>query len=380
MSEIEELGFDINTQKRAKEYGLHKRKLSLVISTISFIAIIMILEFGITTALKAYVLQYTSDEWMVIALFMLIAYLAIWMIMLPLSFYEGFILEHRYDLSTQTMKSWVSDQLKGFALSLVLILGVIEVIYYLLREFPDVWWVIASVFMTVFSIIMAYVAPVLLMPIFFKFEPIEDDELRRRLLNLTEKADVNAVDVFRMKAGVKTKRAVGALAGIGNTRRVILSDTLLENYSSDEIEGVIGHEIGHHVYKHIGKRIVEGAMFMFLGLFLTGQLLIRTIGYFGFTEISDIAALPLFGLILGLFFMVLSPIENTISRRAEGHADQYELDLVKKPDAFISSMIKLCDQNLRDADPHPLIEFLFYDHPSGVKRVKRAIRFKGDTP
>ena len=308
--------------------------------------------------------------------FLRIRYIVIWAIMLPLSYYEGFFLEHKYDVSTQTLKSWISDQLKGFFLSLVLILVVIEVIYYLLRELPDLWWVVAWVFMTVFSIIMAYVAPVILMPIFFKYEPLSDEDLRERLLGLAKKANVNAVGVFKMKAGVKTKRAVGALAGLGNTRRIILSDTLLDNYTADEIEGVIGHEIGHHFYKHIGKMIVQGSIVMFIGLFIANQLLQRTIGYFGFTEISDIAALPLFGLILIVFFMILIPIENTISRKAEGQADQYELDLVQKPDAFISSMTKLCDQNLRNADPHPIIEFLFYDHPSGKKRVERAIGFK----
>ena len=376
MSDIEKFGFDKETQKRAKEYDRHKLKISLTVSTLSFLAIILILVTGISTALKDFVAQYTSVEWIIIALFLLIGYVCIWLIMLPLNYYEGFLLEHRHGVSTQTKISWISDQLKEFFLSFAFIFIIIETIYYLLREFPDLWWIIAWVFMTIFSVVMAYIAPVIFMPIFHKYEPILDEDLKKRLLNLANKANVKTVGVFKMNAGVKTKRAVGALAGLSNTRRIILSDTLLENYTYDEIEGVIGHELGHHVYRHIGKMIVEGSIFMFIGLLLAYLLFERLIFSFGFEEISDIAALPLFGLIFGVFFMILMPIENSISRRAEGQADQYELELVKKPDAFISSMTKLCDQNLRDADPHPIIEILFYDHPSGKKRVERAKRFK----
>lgn len=376
MSDIAKLGFDKEVQKRAKEYNWHRLKLSILVFALSFLAIILILKFEISTALKDFITQYTSMEWVIIALFLLIGYSSVWVIMLPLNFYEDFLLEHRYDLSTQTGRSWIFDQLKGLILSMVLILSVVELVYYLLREVSEFWWIILWVFMTIFSIIMAYIAPVLLMPIFYKYEPISDGDLRKRLLGLADKANVKAVGVFKMKVGVKTKRAVGALAGLFRTRRILLSDTLLENYTTDEIEGIIGHELGHHVYKHIGKILIEGSIFMFIGLFLADQLMEGIILYFGFKEISDIAALPLFGLFFAIFFMIISPIENTLSRRAEGQADQYELELVQKPDAFISSMTRLCDQNLRDADPHPLIEFLFYDHPSGKNRVEQAMEFK----
>ena len=376
MSDLSELGFDEATQKKAKEYARRGMQRSIIISSISFLGIILILRFGITTALKEFVTGYVSSECAVIALFMLIGYLAIWAIMLPLSYYEGYVVEHKYDLSTQTKRSWTSDQLKGLILGLVMILGIVEVIYYLLRAFPDIWWVIAWVFMTGLSIVMAYIAPVILMPIFFKYGPIEDEELKNNLTALAEKAGINTIGVFEMKVEEKTKRAVGALAGIGRTRRILLSDTLLKNCTAAEIEGVIGHELGHHVHKDIGKGIVEGAAFMFVGLFFVDSLLKDTMSLFGFTEISDIAALPLFSLILGFFFMMLSPIENTMSRRAERQADLYELKIVNKPDEFISSMTKLCGQNLIDADPHPLIELLTYDHPSGKKRVEEAIDYR----
>jgi STE24 endopeptidase len=179
-----------------------------------------------------------------------------------------------------------------------------------------------------------------------------------------------------MKASVKTKKAIGALAGIGNTRRIILSDTLLNKYTPDEIECVIGHELGHHVYRHLGKLLAMVSVLFFVGLFIVDQVLQRTVTYFGFSGIGDIASLPLLALVLGLFFLIVTPIQNTISRKLEGHADQYELELVNKPDAHISLMVKLYDQNLRHADPHPIIEFIYHSHPSGKKRIERARRYK----
>lgn len=179
-----------------------------------------------------------------------------------------------------------------------------------------------------------------------------------------------------MKAGEKTKKATAALTGIGNTRRMLLSDTFLSNYSNDEIESVMGHEIGHHIYGHIWKfSVIFSGVFLLL-LFITSQILQATFGFFGLERVDSVASLPLLALVFGLFFGILTPLMNTLSRRNEGQCDQYELDLVEKPDAYISAMVKICDQNLRYAYPSPMIEFLFYDHPSGKKRVERALAYK----
>jgi STE24 endopeptidase len=156
----------------------------------------------------------------------------------------------------------------------------------------------------------------------------------------------------------------------------LLSDTFLSNYSNDEIESVMGHEIGHHVYGHIWKFTVMFSGIFLLVLFFTNLILQATFGFFGFERVDSVASFPLLALVLGLLFAVFTPLINTLSRRAEGNCDQYELDLVEKPDAYISSMMKLCDQNLRYAYPSPLIEFMFYDHPSGKKRIERALAYK----
>ena len=179
-----------------------------------------------------------------------------------------------------------------------------------------------------------------------------------------------------MKAGAKTKKATAALTGIGNTRRMLLSDTFLSNYSTDEVESVMGHEIGHHIYGHIWKFALLLSIFLLFVLFITSQIVQPVSAFFNLGHINSVSSLPLLALVFGLLYVGFSPLMNTLSRLAEGHCDQYELDLVQKPDAYISSMVKLCDQNLRYAYPSPFIEFMFYDHPSGKKRVERALAYK----
>jgi STE24 endopeptidase len=179
-----------------------------------------------------------------------------------------------------------------------------------------------------------------------------------------------------MKAEAKTKKATAALTGIGNTRRMLLSDTFLSNYSTDEVESVMGHEIGHHIYGHIWKFALMLSVFFLFVLFIASQIAQPVSAFFNLEHINSVSSLPLLALVFGLLYVGFSPLMNTLSRLAEGHCDQYELDLVQKPDAYISSMVKLCDQNLRYAYPSPFTEFMFYDHPSGKKRVERALVYK----
>lgn len=341
-----------------------------------FTAGFLALRLGLSSSLKDLALSYTPNVWLVTALYFIIGFLCFWAFSLPFDYYKGYLVEHKFNLSTQTPSSWLTDHLKSLILGILLSLIIVQGIYYALRTTPTYWWVAVWAFMSIGILVITYVAPVVIMPLFFKYPPLGDQELIERLTNLAEKAGVKVLGVFEMKAGVKTRKAVGALAGVGNTRRIILSDTLLANYSSDEIEGVIGHELGHHMFHHIGKMTITTSIMMFIAFYISDLVLKTSVNYFGFTGIDDIASLPLLAITFGSLFLAASPIVNTYSRYAEEQADQYELEAVKKPDAFISAMVKLCDQNLRYADPHPLIEYAFYDHPSGKNRVKRALNYK----
>ncbi|MCZ2856856.1 MAG: M48 family metallopeptidase [Candidatus Bathyarchaeota archaeon] len=373
---VEKYSFNKSLQEKAREYQNAKHFVSTLKYALLFWAGFSVLRFGISSSLKEFALSYSLDVWLVTALYLFIGFFCFWAFSLPFDYYAGYVIEHRFDLSTQTVRSWIADNLKGLILGMLLSLIIVQGIYYALRTIPTYWWVVVWVFTSIGILVIAYVAPVVIMPLFFKYPPLKDQQLIERLTNLVKKAGISVVGIFEMKAGVKTKKAVGALAGVGDTRRIILSDTLLANYSSDEIEGVIGHELGHHVFHHIGKMTIVTSVMMLIALYITDPVLRISVDYFDFSGIDDIASLPLLVITFGLLLLVALPIMNTFSRYAEGQADQYELEIIRDPDAFISCMLKLCDQNLRDADPHPLIEFMLYDHPSGKRRVQRALNYK----
>jgi len=261
-------------------------------------------------------------------------------------------------------------------LSAIFILSFVEGIYNFMWLDPTYWWLFLWFVSVFFIALIIYVSPVLIDPLFFKFPRLKNDELLNRLTKLADKAGIKIIGVFEMKAEAKTKKATAALTGIGNTRRMLLSDTFLSNYSNDEIESVMGHEIGHHIYGHIWKLALGLSGFFLFALFITNQIVQPISAFFNLEPINSVSSLPLLALVFGLLYVGFTPLMITLSRRAESQCDQYELDLVQKPDDYISSMIKLCDQNLRYAYPSPFIEFMFYDHPSGKNRVERALTYK----
>jgi STE24 endopeptidase len=173
--------------------------------------------------------------------------------------YYGFQVEHRFQLSNMRLRTWLWDEAKGFAVGVILAAVVVELLYLIIREFTQYWWLIGwGVFLGLF-VVLAQLAPVVLFPIFYKFAPLENEELKARLVRLSEKAGTKVRGVYQWKLSEKSKKANAALTGLGRTRRIILADTLLEGYSPDEIEAVLAHELGHHVHQHILKSIVVQA-------------------------------------------------------------------------------------------------------------------------
>ena len=372
----ESYGFNEETQHKAKSYLYSGLKVSLYKGIVFFVLALLVLGLGLSVALEKFVQSYVSELWLVVFLFTLIGYGIFWLVSLPFDYYKEYVLEHKFELSTETLGVWFRDKVKMSILFAVFIVAFVEGIYNFMWLDPIYWWLFLWVVSVFIIALVMYVSPVLIMPLFFKFPRLENDELLGRLTRLAEKAGIKIIGVFEMKAGAKTKKATAALTGIGNTRRMLLSDTFLSNYSTDEIESVMGHEIGHHIYGHIWKFALLLSIFLLFALFITSQIVQPVSAFFNLGHINSVSSLPLLTLVFGLLYVGFSPLMNTLSRLAEGHCDQYELDLVQKPDAYISSMVKLCDQNLRYAYPSPFIEFMFYDHPSGKKRVERALAYK----
>jgi STE24 endopeptidase len=286
--------------------------------------------------------------------------------------YYGFRLERKFQLSTQKFRSWLWDEAKGFLVGLVLAAIVVELLYFMIRQSPQHWWIITwALFMGLF-ILLAQLAPVALFPIFYKFEPLENEDLKRRLVVLGERAGTRVRGVYRWKLSEKSRKANAALTGLGNTRRIILADTLLDNYAPEEIEAVLAHELGHHVHRHILKSILVQAGTTLLGFWVANFVLHYAVDHHMFEELSDFANLPLLAITAMALSLLLMPALNAYSRFNERQADRYAFESIASVEPFISSMNKLAQQNLAERTPSRWVEILFHSHPAIAKRVAAA--------
>lgn len=289
----------------------------------------------------------------------------------PLDYY-GFRLEHQYHLSNQRLRSWLWDEFKGLLVGLVLATIVVELLYSLIRHVQH-WWLVAWVVFLGLFVLFAQLAPVVLFPIFYKFEPMENEELTRRLVLLSERAGTRVRGVYKWKLSEKSKKANAALTGLGATRRIILADTLLDHYSDDEIEAVLAHELGHHVHRHILKSILMQAGITLLGFWLASEVLRYAVERWNmFETMSDFANLPLLVLVSTVLSFLLMPLLNAYSRFNERQADRYCFQSVAGIEPFVSAMSKLADQNLAEKTPSRWVEWFFHSHPAISKRIAAA--------
>src|SRR5246500_4041704 len=287
--------------------------------------------------------------------------------------YYGFLQERRFKLSTQRFSSWAWDEVKGFLVGLVLGSIVVEVLYLTIRQWPQHWWVLAWILFMVLFVVLAQVAPVVLFPIFYKFEPLDNEDLRRRLIVLSERAGTRVRGVYKWHLSEKSKKANAALTGLGATRRIILADTLLDNYSDDEIEAVLAHELGHHLHRHILKRIFVQAGIPQFGSWLANNVLSYAVERRNmFETMSDFANLPLLILVSTVLSFLLMPALNAYSRFNERQADRYCFQSIASIEPFISSMSKLAEQNLAERAPSRWVEWFFHSHPAISRRLAAA--------
>ncbi len=369
---------DPERQKQAKEYARIHRRLWLVDTAFSAVYALAWLFLGWGIALRSWINIFTSNQWLVVPLFVIVFGGIYSAINLPLSYYSGFVLPHRFGQSNQSFKDWVIDQLKGLAVGGLIGLILLELLYLALRATGGLWWLWAAGGMLVFSVLLSNLAPVLIMPLFNKYVPLGDDhqELADRLLELARRANTNVKGVFKFDMSKRTKAANAALTGIGNTRRIVLGDTLINEFSMDEIETVLAHELGHHVHHDIPVLITFGTLSTTLSLFIASLALNWAIGYFGLTGPADVAAFPALGIIFGAYGLITMPIDNAVSRWREGMADDYSLESTGKKEAFASAFTRLANQNLGEVDPEKWVVFLFYSHPPLSERIAKANLWK----
>ena len=360
----------------ARRYNRIQRWLGLSDTILSIALLVVLLATGWTGNLRDFALKAANQNY-TLAVFFYVFELALLAKLLALGLdYYGFRLEHRFNLSNQRLRGWIADEIKGFFVSLILFAILVEVLYSTIRLAPEIWWLLAWIIFISLLVFFVQIAPVVLFPLFYKFNPLENDELRDRLVRLSERAGTRVRGVYEWKISEKSKKANAALTGLGKTRRIILADTLLENYTPDEIEAVLAHELGHHVRRHIFKLIIVQIALSFLGFYALEAVMRYAIERrHMFEEMSDFAALPLLALVITVLSLLLMPLLNAYLRRNEREADQYCWSAIPSVAPYISAMNKLCEQNLGERQPSRWVEVLFHSHPAVSKRIAAAEQF-----
>ena len=321
----------------------------------------------------------TGDVWLAgTTVLVYVAFLSLLneVVSLPLGLYSGHLVERRYGLSNESLGRWMVDEAKSFAIGLLFSWGGATLVYALIRVSPERWWLSAGALFAFLIVGLTNLAPVLLLPLFYTVKPLDQGALRRRLLSLAERAGARVLGVYEWGLSEKTKKANAALAGLGRTRRILVSDTMLAEYSDEEIEVVLAHELAHHVHGDIWKGIVFESALVLAGCYLSARALSSLSTWLGLREVADPAGLPLLLVAAGGVSLVMVPVAHALSRAYERRADRFALNLTKNPGAFISAMRRLGAQNLAEEDPSQLVQWLFYSHPPIRERIASAQAFR----
>ncbi len=356
-------------QEAAKKYARARRWLTFGDLALAGILLLLLAFGGLSQKFAGLITLPTVPG---ASLYLVILMVAYGVLSAPLSYYHGFVLPRRYGLSIQKLTGWLGDRAKAGMLGLAFGAGIIALVYWFLISFPVIWWLLGWGVVVLLSLLLTNLAPVLIVPLFFKMEPLADADLKPRLEQLARRAGVAVRGIYLIRLSSKVTAGNAALMGLGNTKRIVLGDTLLQRYSAPEIEMITAHELGHHLRNDILRLFVVQSAIWLIGFYVADLVLKVSAVPLGFNGIADIAALPLLMLIFSVIGLLVMPLTNAYSRHLETVADDYALRLTANPAAFINAMTKLVDQNLSEARPSRWVELLLYDHPCYYKRVEQA--------
>lgn len=300
-----------------------------------------------------------------IALFLIILQL----LLIPFDYYRGFIIEHKFGLSNQVFSSWLVDCLKSKAISFLINLAVLTVIYTLMTYIPKYWWIIAGAVLIVFLIIGIFISPLIIDPLFYKFKPLEDEEMRLAIEDMANEAGIKVDEILIADASRRTNKINAYFTGIGATKRIVVFDNLLEKFNRKEALTVIAHEMGHWKYLHIVKSFIIGAISGLLLIFFS-KILVGKIGMIG-----DIRFILIIFLLFSIVMFISLPVQNIISRSFEKQADGVAIKLTGDPQTQISLMKKIAVSNLSSVNPSLIIKYIIYSHPPIMERIESASNY-----
>ena len=361
---------------RSKEYQKVKNRLFFFSLALDGVLLLIFFYSGLSVSLKDIILGFTDNKIIVNAIYVLAFCAGFYVIHFPLHIFSGFVWEHRFGLSNQKFFAWLQDELKGAGLNLFFAFVLIEVIYFFLGNFPRHWWVAAGMFWIFFSFILAKVTPEIIIPLFFKYQQIDNEKLRSRIFELFKKCQVSLTNVYAIDLSRKSNKANAFMCGLGNNRRVVLSDTLLKEFSDEEIEIVVAHELAHYKRKDIAKLLLSNSCVIFLGFFLIHLYFRYAVSAHQLSALDDISFLPIVLLCFSLFVFLTAPAINGYSRHIERLADKFAIQQTRNPAGFVSMIQKLGQMNLAEFEPNKFIEIFLYDHPPIAKRIAYAKQFR----
>ena len=366
---------DKKRQLQAKRYEKEKRLLGLSSMVISLV-ILLVFYFSGLSAWLANLSIGNSIIWT------FLIYVATFQIILvffsfPFNFYSSYIHEHKWNFSNHTVKSWLWEQVKAFFVGLILMFILLGLLFWIMVLSPQNWWIIAGLAFAFVSVILATLFPVVILPIFNKYTPVENRELTDALERILTEAGLRSSGFFKEDMSRQTKKENAFLAGLGKTRRVVLGDNLMESMSIPEIESIIAHEVGHYKNKHIWKNIVIGTLEGVVIFFMLNWAMKSIFIQFLSSTKWNLTLFPIFAIFAGgISSLLFGPLSNAISRYFERKADRYALETIQDKKAFMTAMAGLADRNLSNAYPEWWVKLLYYSHPPIGERLTMAENYK----
>jgi STE24 endopeptidase len=366
----------ISNQERAQEYSRLKDRLALGGMALTLLSSGTFVFSGMAGRVNKRLLPTARPAWPQRLRYTATLSGVSWLAGLPLAFFSGYVVEHRYGLSTQRVPAWVGDTLKSKAISTPVELALVEGLYATLRRWPRGWWLVCSAAVVPLTAVFAQLFPVLIAPRFNRYEPLRDRELADRLKNLTDRAGVPVADVLQMDMSRRTTKANAFFSGIGRTKRIVLADTLLDGFTHEQIEGVVAHEAAHQVHGDIWRFIALSGIFT-MGMTAVVDAVSRRVLHampdlVGTDDLSSHRSLPVMGVALALAGVALTPLQLAYSRHIERRADRFAVDLTGNPRAYANAMRRLGEMNLSDPNPPRPVTLLLHSHPPLAERIERA--------
>jgi STE24 endopeptidase len=340
----------------------------------------MLLASRLSARMRDFAVRLTRFRWAQTALYFIQYLVATTVVALPWAAYEGYVREHQYGMSNQGLADWLGDQGKAFVIALIFGTLAAIAIYAVIRKLPKTWSLWGSVVAIIFVIFQIAIGPTYLEPVFNKFYPLAESPLKQRILSLARANGIPVEQVYEFDASKQTTKMSAHVSGLAGAAQISVNDNLMNRASPEEVEAVVGHEMGHYVLNHMYKGVLAIGVLVVIGFayvsWAFGWVTLKFGGRWGFGDVGDVAGLPLLIALFSVYGFVLTPVLNTITRTMETEADAFGLNAARQPDGFAQAALHLSEY--RKMQPGPIEEIIFFDHPSGWNRIHRAMVWKAE--